>query len=308
MRRLFSFALGAHLFITAMALGQAPARQKVQHHTLSEAPEGTYFAEPHSIASSGVLLSAVMRRSVDRDEIRIEVYRSTDAGSTWQPVTPDALGELSFVVDPWLGAGDGNIYLVTLARVLDPRDGKTRMGIHVYRSSDRGLSWTPPALVPFDIGWSYDKTSLAVDSSGNVHVVALQNWTDLGGNGRQGVVRVRSTDQGESFEVVSRHGPNSINLSVGHPPVLTSDDTLWTPYFEVKAQGVETFLVHPRLWLWGLPAAAPEVGPYLVAESVAALFPTLAVDRSELHPDRLYIIWTRQKNDRHIYLASLLSG
>ena len=276
----------------------------VQQNTLSEAPEGMVFAEPAAIAISNVLVAAVMmREKAGPKVIRVNVYRSIDSGRSWENVTPEALNDLTLAVDPWLGVGaDGTLYLVVLAHVKDPGTGGNKSEIYVFHSADRGISWVGPALVSCG-AFGCDKPSVVVDNSGRVEVIALQNWSTPGNDKRQGVISARSVDRGKSFEIVSRYGPNNVSLNVGQPPVVTSDNTLWSPVFEIIAQGAKAFLEHPRLWVWGLPPAGPELGPYLVSESIEAVPPSLAVDRSELYRDRLYVTWTGPKSDRQIYLA-----
>jgi hypothetical protein len=268
------------------------------------------FREPHLVVNPNNinhLIVAAMRETT-REQFVTDILVSLDGGTTWKNGRPTVEMQRG---DPWLAVGRANdAYCVTLPRLTGKADATERMGIYIYRSTDGGLSWSTPTEVPFEDGGSYDKTSIALDSTGGrfdgrIYVLAAQGWTDEGGNRREGIIVARSTDRGVSFTVSLRFGPNNnLTHGVGHPPVVLSDGTLVLPFFDMAVQGSETFLTHSRLWvLTSRDGGATASGSYLVAESVAALFPFLAVDRSVRHPDRLYVAWTGPQGDTNIYVA-----
>jgi BNR/Asp-box repeat len=268
------------------------------------------FREPHLAVNPNNpnhLIVAAMRETT-RDQFVTEILVSFDGGATWKNGRPAVEMQRG---DPWLALGRANVaYCVTLPRMVGKQGATERMGIYVYRSTDGGQTWSLPVEAPFDNGGSYDKTSITVDTTGGpfdgqIYVLASQGWTDQSGNRREGIIVARSTDQAASFTVRLRFGPNNnLNHGVGHPPVVMSDGTLVVPFFDIAVQGSETFLKHSRLWaLTSRDGGLTAAGAYLVAESVAALFPFVAVDRSALHTDRLYIAWTGPEGDSNIYVA-----
>src|SRR5439155_18413226 len=158
-----------------------------------------------------------------------------------------------------------------------------------------------PSQVPFAASGSYDKPSFAIDSTNDIYLVALQTFTGPAGDPRHGLVIARSQDAGQSFSVPITFAPNNLILSVGHPPVAVDRGPIVVPFFEVASQNPDAPLRNNRLWALVLESAATlETHPYLVAESVAGVFPFLTVDPSR---GRLYIAWTGPKEDRNIYLA-----
>jgi hypothetical protein len=294
------------------ALGQAAAaRLRIGDDVeITPAALKRNFREPHLAvdpSDEDHLIVAAMRETT-RDQFVTDVLVSRDGGATWQNGRSTVEMQRA---DPWLAVGHGNVaYCVTLPRLVTKTDGTERMGIYVYRSTDGGQSWSAPTEVPFEEGGSYDKTSIALDTTGGlfdgrIYVLATQGWTDGSGNRREGLIVARSTDGGTSFTVPLRFGPNNnLTHGVGHPPVILSDGTLVLPFFDMAVQGSETFLKHSRLWvLTSRDGGATAAGSYLVAESVAALFPFVAVDRSARHTDRLYIAWTGPEGDGNIYVA-----
>jgi hypothetical protein len=240
-----------------------------------------------------------------------EVLVSLDGGSTWNASEPSSelWSQVWLAADPWLAFGPEHaLYYVVLPLVVG-QDGRTRRGIHVYRSIDGGRSWHQGTNVPLGNGGSYDKPAVTVDTTtgplgGTVYVLASQAWTENDGEGRDGPVVARSDDEGRSFTVPLRFGPNNLRHAVSHPPVVLSDGRLMIPYFDFYVPATKAFLRHPRLWvLTSSDGGETTSGPYLVAESVEAIPAFLTADRSAMNRDRLFLAWTGQKDDRNMYVS-----
>ena len=240
-----------------------------------------------------------------------ELLLSRDGGLRWDAGTPDSdlWQQVQLASDPWLAFGlEDALYYAVLPRIVD-QEGRGRRGIHVYRSVDGGRSWHQSTNVPLGDGGSYDKTSITVDTTagplaGTVYVLAAQAWTASNGDGRDGPVVARSDDEGRSFTVPLRFGPNNLRHGISHPPVVLSDGRLVIAFYDFFVPATKTFLQHPRLWVLTSSDGGETVsGPYLVAESVEAIPPFLTSDRSSVNRDRLFLAWTGQKEDRNIYVS-----
>lgn len=127
------------------------------------------------------------------DTVRVYLARSDDQGTTWsRNVALDMQEACGCCRTPVTTGADGTVYTIW-RKVLGP------MRDHVVsRSSDRGLTWSPPTVVhadSFAIAHCPDAgPSIAVDANNRLHV---SWWT--GREGVAGVKYARSDDGGVTF-------------------------------------------------------------------------------------------------------------
>jgi hypothetical protein len=121
--------------------------------------------------------------------VNSEIYykRSTDGGATWTPsqrLTWNSYysGSPAIAVD-----SSGNLHVVWYD------SATTNFEIHYRKSTDGGTTWTPSQRLTWTPGYS-ENPAIAVDSSGNLHVV----WDD-DTPGNYEIYYKRSTDGGATW-------------------------------------------------------------------------------------------------------------
>jgi hypothetical protein len=194
----------------------------------------------------------------------------------------------------------GTALFVTLAMVRDEL-GRTRGGMHAYRSEDGGVTWGSAT----DLHYSWDHPQLGVDHTkgrfaGRAYIGVLYGYPVY----RVGVFR--SDDDGRTWigPVEAANGAGVLGINVVNLGVF-SDGTLFVPYVDFE------FLPERRA------AEAYEQSMWFVTSSDGALtfstprrigtvhgrrsrvrfggFPQFAVDGRF---DRVYAVWSDQASDR----------
>ncbi|MEW5901160.1 MAG: sialidase family protein, partial [Acidobacteriota bacterium] len=209
--------------------------------------------------------------------------------------------------DPQVAFGlNGTAYFCALSFVKDD-DGRTRAGLHFYRSEDGGITWGPK----IDLGYSYDHEQIVVDHTygkyaGRIYVATLYGYPEY----QVGVFR--SDDDGRTWvgPVKAASGLGKIGINSVDPLIL-SDETLILPYidfpFEPEKRKLSTT---STIWTVASPDGGVTFAPPkkvvtqvhdkyedLVKQRksgsfVASGFPSLAADAySEKYKDRLYVAW-----------------
>ncbi|OGD34245.1 MAG: hypothetical protein A2V45_14720 [Candidatus Aminicenantes bacterium RBG_19FT_COMBO_58_17] len=236
-----------------------------------------------------------------------KVYASQDRGCTW--VDSSFPEQMEFGgVDPQVAFGlNGTAYFCALSFVKD-ETGRTRAGLHFYRSEDGGVSWGPK----IDLGYSYDHEQIVVDHTygkyaGRVYIATLYGYPEY----QIGVFR--SDDDGKSWigPVKAASGLGKIGINCVDPLIL-SDETLVIPYVDFPF-GPEKIKLSNTSTIWtiassdgGVTFSPPRKAPTQVydryeerekkrkAGSFVSLgFPSLAADSySEDFKDRLYAAWS----------------
>src|SRR5690242_4796219 len=134
------------------------------------------------------------------------VYKSVDAGHSWQHLGLDATKQIpSILVDPH----DANLVLVA-AQGNIPQRSDTR---GVYRSTDGGRSWTKTLYVDDQTGiqklaWAYDKPSVIFATTVR-HYTAPGAQPRRGGEpdtGRTGTALYKSIDEGVTWQEITGGG------------------------------------------------------------------------------------------------------
>jgi len=287
----------------------APTLQVSDEHVVSldgplvEPHLATDPERPHSL-----LLGAI--RPLSPTLWRVDVWRSDDAGSQWTSVPLPGRDTTRLSGDPWVGfAPDGRAYVTHLARLrIDER--RTRVGVMMHRSVDRGRSFILAAPVPFGDGLSFDHPTFDVDWSagptrGTVHLAASQGaWTPA----RNAVYRIGTTRwraDAPAPDTATGFLYNNFNQVNGDVTIL-DDGTVIYPYFEISriVDNRDQMLAHKRLWVVrSHDAGRTFANPFLVAEDFMGQFPRLAVDRSGTTRGRLYMVWRGTERDTAVYLS-----
>ncbi len=214
----------------------------------------------------------------------VDGFRSTDGGRSWIRVPLPACR-----IDPWVRFGtDGALFVSCLGG----NDGP----LNVYRSPDGGITWAEPARVAANK--TADRPVLSAE--GDQVIVAFGQYASVPGlQGRPYAPAVSwSGDGGRTFNepafVLHDH-------LVQQPfDAVTLSSGTHVLFFMDYATAQEMPLLHRRTWAvrsenqgrsFSLPALVLE-------QSVAEMPWSVAVDRSTLHPDRLYVavdgIWQRR--------------
>jgi len=253
------------------------------------------------------LLGAAITFSRRGGDTACKAYASRDGGSTWVDSSfPEQLE--SGGGDPQVAFGlNGTAYFCALAFVKDD-EGRTRAGLHFYRSEDGGVTWGPR----IDLGYSYDHEQIVVDQSygkyaGRVYVATLYGYPEY----QVGVFR--SDDDGKTWvgPVKAASGLGTIGIN-GVDPLVLSDETLIVPYADFPFQPEKIKLSNTStLWIVSSSDGGVTFGPpkkvavqvhdkYEDAEKqrksgsfVSPGFPSLGVDAfSKNFKDRLYAAWS----------------
>ncbi len=235
-----------------------------------------------------------------------KAYASKDGGNTWvASVLPEQ--ELAGGLDPQVAFGiNGTAYFAGLAFVKD-ETGRTRAGLHFFRSEDGGVTWQKPA----DLGYSYDHEQIVADHTtgkyaGRVYINTLHGYPEYK------VSVFRSDDDGRTFvgPVQAATGRGEIGINGGNMMIL-SDGALVIPFIDFPFKDEEVKGNRP-MGLWnvlstdgGLTFSAPRKVQSQHWEGyesmmkrqkqggfITTAFPSFAADSSQgPFKDRLYIAW-----------------
>ncbi|HOC41695.1 MAG TPA: sialidase family protein [Thermoanaerobaculales bacterium] len=229
-------------------------------------------------------------------------YATVDGGTTWRP------SEFAEQVrwggaDPYVAFTPHGTGIFSALAFAEDETGRGRAFLHVWRSSDGGLTWGPT----IDLGCSYDHEQITVDQTtgrfaGRIYIGTLYGYPEY----TVGVFR--SEDDGQTWigPVAAASGGGTKGINVIQPMVL-SDGTLVVPYadFEflpdkVKYEGMTS----STAWLvlsedGGVSFGAPrkiQTMQYNVDDKDGrrlSVFPAFAADsRSQQYRDRIYVAWT----------------
>lgn len=253
------------------------------------------------------LLGAAITFSRRGGDTACKAYASKDGGSTWI--------DSSFPEQMEFGGGDpqvafglnGTAYFCALSFVKDDT-GRTRAGLHLYRSEDGGITWGPK----IDLGYSYDHEQIVVDHTygkyaGRVYIATLYGYPEY----QVGVFR--SDDDGKTWvgPVKAASGLGKIGINCVDPLIL-SDETLVVPYVDFAFEPEKIKLSNTStIWTVASSDGGVTFSPpkkvstqihdrYEDAEKqrkagsfVSLGFPSLAADSNSLeYKDRLYVAWS----------------
>ena len=138
---------------------------------------------------------------------------SLDGGRSWTRVlhamsrcggaAAGSAGDFERASDPWVDIGsDGTVHVMALAISGESFTGSSVSAMLASRSTDGGLSFSPPQVLARDAGAAFfnDKNTLTVDTLDASHVYAV--WDRLEASGDGPTLLARSTDAGLNWQPV----------------------------------------------------------------------------------------------------------
>lgn len=152
------------------------------------------------------------------------VYRSLDAGKTWQNM---GLGESEHISQIWIDPTDPNTVIVAATGPLW-RDGGDR---GLYKTTDGGLNWTKILETPANTG----ANEFVVDPRDHNVIVATtvqrrrHRWTLIGGGPNSGIFKTR--DGGETWKEITTGVPSGDKGRIGLAMAQTQPDTIYAVLF-----------------------------------------------------------------------------
>lgn len=183
------------------------------------------------------------------------VYGSWDGGETWEPAlgpggAPFPGGDPMLTFD-----GSGRAYFSTITPV-----------IHVWRSTDRGRSWSGPALVGEEFASDRQWVAVGPADRGDVPTVHVVAKT-LGDDGRDVIVLSRSRDGGSAFSSPTLMPLDSGYLQTVTDLVVRRDGTILVPYLANyrRVPGPEEVFQGARWLLISEDEGDSWSGPYAVS-------------------------------------------
>ncbi|MBL8512423.1 MAG: exo-alpha-sialidase, partial [Betaproteobacteria bacterium] len=140
------------------------------------------------------------------------VAASLNGGQTWtlQPVKASTCGggnaanngNYERATDPWVAfSPNGTAYQMSLAISGASFQAGSQSAMLVYRSTDGGITWGPPATLVLDGATAFnDKNTLTADPTDSRFVYAV--WDRLTNDNRGPTLFARTTDGGTTWETV----------------------------------------------------------------------------------------------------------
>jgi hypothetical protein len=207
---------------------------------------------------------------------------SFDGGRTWTTVAPpfsvcagaSGAGGTPYqrATDPWVTiAADGTAYFMALAFSGQSFGANSANAMLVARSTDGGLTWSPPTTLIADAGGAHfnDKNAITADVRDARYVYAA--WDRLAAGGGGPAYFTRTTDGGLTWEPARAiYDPGTSSQTIGTLPVSLPDGTLLVVFtqYDEAAGGATTATLRlvrseDRGVTWSVPvtiAASESVG------------------------------------------------
>lgn len=144
------------------------------------------------------------------------VFRSVDAGSTWEPVAVPAYDDIQRIVLAIASTDPNTIYVAMSARPGYQKDNPS-MALRLLKSEDGGNQWTelrPTGLEPSDLPWCRFQCSYDLDIAVDPYDAARVYFG--------GVTLVRSLDGGVTWEQIAKE----VHVDFHHIE-FGPDGTIW---------------------------------------------------------------------------------
>lgn len=257
----------------------------------------TPHAEPHLSINPNdpdeLLVGAVVLP--DSSKHRVDLFRSTNLGRSWQRETLPIADSVSSI-DPWTSFDrKGNSFVSVLAPTT-VHDGDTALGFKLFNRphNDDGWELSHDQTIDPERGWSLDQPKLAVDQSRqstytNRIYISAHRWGDETNAGRSThtTAFTYSGDSGDSFSKLTHFSEDNLKDAALNPVVL-SDGTVIGGTFNYLT--IDTHRFQHLAWTFASNDGGETVENLNFVTSKSIDLPLLAADTtSNGHKDRVYM-------------------
>ncbi|MDX1555622.1 MAG: sialidase family protein [Xanthomonadales bacterium] len=224
---------------------------------------------------------------------------SVDGGASWNRHD----FAMDRCIDPWaLITAEGDFVLAAIDFQLD-RPESEQFRLQVYRSSDRGETWSGPQ----DLGGQHDHELLIQEPGGDLVLVSRRLVRTGGGFPRHVIGLMRASGRPWHFEQVATLRPGNL-AQTATGLVRLSDGTLVVSYIDFQRNvddfGQQGLLRQPRAWVVrAMDGGTRFSEPLFASEGCGATdgfagYPALAADPTPgPYRDRLYHVCVRADFD-----------
>lgn len=253
-------------------------------------------------------------------------FTSTDAGFTWKSAELPSDNALYYATDPSVVFGPDGIAYYGNGRIASGGDPYPINDVISYKSMTKGDTWNSPVRVVFDSSTPSgavklaDKYYLAVapTAPGPLAPRVYMAWTEYE-NGKSRIVASRSVDAGTTWSApVAVSTPGQFQAPVPAVAVggevyivfIDLDTAKREILFSRSNDGGVTFGAPKKIANYQnlgplYPPGSPNPHPIIKGHLRVNSFPSIAIDHSFRHFNRIYVTWAGMGSDgrHHIYLS-----
>jgi hypothetical protein len=253
-------------------------------------------------------------------------YASTDGGLTWKSEALPTDQALYYATDPSVAFGPDGVAFYGNGRIASGGEPYPINDVVCYKSTAMGQMWSAPARVVFDSTGAAganklaDKYYLAVapTAPGPLAPKVYVAWVEYE-NERSRIVAARSSDGGATWSAAVQISPLGKfqapipTVAVGgevYVAFIDLDTTKREILFAKSTDGGATFGTPKKIANYNnlgpmYPTGAPNPHPIIKGHLRVNSFPSIAVDHSFKHFNRIYTTWAGKGVDgrHHIYLS-----
>lgn len=253
-------------------------------------------------------------------------FTSTDGGFTWKSQELPVDQALAFATDPSVGFGPDGVGYYTNGRLAHGGSPYPLNDVVTYKSTTKGLSWDAPVRVFFDsdnvasASTLADKYYLAVapTAPGPLPPKLYVAWAEYE-NEKSRIVISRSQDGGATWS--PRVGLTAFGKFQAPIPTVATGGEVYVAFIDLdttkreilfakSTDGAQTFTTPKKIANYNHlgplhPPNSPHPHPIIKGHLRVNSFPSIAIDHSFKHFNRIYTTWAGKGQDgkHHIYLS-----